>query len=56
MVDMEAGEATMLDTMVIMVDIMAIMVDSTADFISALARDFGLGITGAITRIIGELR
>jgi hypothetical protein len=33
-----------------------IMVDSTADFISALVRDFGLDITGAITRIIGELR
>jgi hypothetical protein len=56
MVDMEAGEATMLDTMAIMVDTMAIMADSTADFISALARDFGLDTTGAITRIIGELR
>ena len=32
------------------------MVDSMVDFISALAQDFGLDITGAITRIIGELR
>ncbi len=39
-----------------MLDTMAIMADSMADFISALARDFGLDITGAITRIIGELR
>jgi len=30
--------------------------DSMADFLSGLARDFGLDITGAITRIIGELR
>jgi hypothetical protein len=42
MEDTEAGEDT--------------MVDSMEDFISALAQDFGLGITGAITRIIGELR
>jgi hypothetical protein len=33
-----------------------IMVDFMADFISALARDFGLDITGAITRIIGGVR
>ena len=40
--DTEAGEDTMEDSM--------------ADFFSALAQDFGLDITGAITRIIGELR
>ena len=42
MVDMEAEEDT--------------MVDSMAVFISALVRDFGRDITGAITHIIGELR
>ncbi len=45
MVDTEAGE-----------DTMAAMVDSMADFILALAQDFGLDIIGDITRIIGEVR
>jgi len=56
MEDTEAGEDILLG---IMEDTEAgedTMVDSMADFISALAQDFGLDITGAITRIIGEVR
>ena len=63
MVDTEAGEDTMVgfmeDTQVgedTMVDSMVAMVDSMADFLLALAQDFGLDITGEIIRIIGGVR